>query len=479
MNPIRAPFGEEQREPDLLTEISAEDARISRERTITNLRLLWNERRYLAHVFFWSLLASGLLVWLIPSRYEAVTKIMPPDNQASSGMAMLAAMAGRGTGTTGNIGALAGDLMGVKTTGAVFEGILASRTVQDRLIQQFDLRNIYHDSKLEDLRKDLAKHTDISEERKSGIISVAVWDHDPKRAAEMATAYVHELDRLVAEVSTSSARRERIFLEGRLQSVKQDLDSAALKFSQFASKNTAIDIPAQSKAMVDAAARLQGELIVAESELRGLEAIYTAQNSRVRALRARVSELHAQLGKLGGDSSGASASSSESASDYPSIRRLPVLGVTYSDLYRQTKIQETVYELLTQQYELAKVQEAKEIPSVKVLDVAVVPTKKIFPPRAVFTIVLTFICVGLAAARIFAKRRWNGISPEDPGKQFAQEIVRTLRADAGRLVPQGSFLRRMISRNGSGGHVTQENPESGASSQEQGSKVARVARNST
>src|SRR5258707_4394103 len=202
-----------------------------------------------------------------------------------------------------------------------------------------------------------------------------------------------------------------------------------MKFSEFASKNTAIDIPAQGKAMVEAAATLQGQLIAAESELHGLEAIYTDQNVRVKALRARVSELRSQLGKLGGESGSAGALSSKSdPSLYPSIRQLPVLGVTYADLYRRTKIQETVYELLTQQYELAKVQEAKEIPSVKVLDAAVVPTKKSFPPRTAFTALgAAFFFLG-ACAWIFANRTYTSIDPQDPRKLLAEEVAFTLKA---------------------------------------------------
>ena len=184
------------------------------------------------------------------------------------------------------LGGLAGDLLGTKNSGALFVGILGSRTVQDRLIDEFDLRKVYGHSKIEDVRTNLKNQTVVTEDRKSGLISIAVTDRDPKRAAAMSSAYAQELNRLVAEVSTSSARRERIFLEERLQTVKQDLDGAARKFSDFASKNTAIDIPAQGKAMVEAAAKLQGEYMVAESELRGLEAIYTDQNVRVRALRA-------------------------------------------------------------------------------------------------------------------------------------------------------------------------------------------------
>jgi capsule polysaccharide export protein KpsE/RkpR len=351
---------------------------------------------------------------------------MPPDNQSGGGAAAFLAAAGRsGSGLAG----LAGDMLGTKNSGALFVGILSSRTVQDRLIEQFDLRKEYGDSKMEDARLDLAKHTGVSEDRKSGIISISVWDHSPQRSADLAGAYVRELDRLVAEVSTSAARRERIFLQERLQAVKQDLDASAMKFSEFASKNTAIDIPAQGKAMVEAAATLQGQLIAAESELHGLEAIYTDQNVRVKALRARVTELRTQLGKLGGESGSAGALSSKSdPSLYPSIRQLPVLGVTYADLYRRTKIQETVFELLTQQYELAKVQEAKEIPSVKVLDAAIVPTKKSFPPRGTFTAFGAALFFLGACVWIFANRTYASIDPQDPRKLLAEEVALTLKA---------------------------------------------------
>ncbi|HTA57278.1 MAG TPA: Wzz/FepE/Etk N-terminal domain-containing protein [Candidatus Baltobacteraceae bacterium] len=403
-----------------------EEMRAAQERTAAHVRLLWERRRFLLRWTVIGLVLSLGVAFLIPSRYVATTQLMPPDNQSGGGAAALLAATGRsGSGLAG----LAGDLLGTKNSGALFVGILSSRTVQDRLIEQFDLRKEYGDSKMEDARLDLAKHTGVSEDRKSGIISVSVWDHSPQRSADLAAAYVKELDRLVAEVSTSAARRERIFLEERLQAVKQDLDASAMKFSEFASKNTAIDIPAQGKAMVEAAATLQGQLIAAESELHGLEAIYTDQNVRVKALKARVSELRTQLGKLGGESGSAGALSPKSdPSLYPSIRQLPVLGVTYADLYRRTKIQETVFELLTQQYELAKVQEAKEIPSVKVLDSAVVPTKKSFPPRGAFTAFGGALFFLAACVWIFANRTYASIDPQDPRKLLAEEVRLTLKA---------------------------------------------------
>src|SRR5271165_1795441 len=160
----------------------------------------------------------------------------------------------------------------------------------------------------------------------------------------------------------------------RLPAVKADLDKASKDFSQFASKSGAIDIKEQGRAMVEAAANLQGQLIAAEASLSGLQQIYTPNNVRVRAAQARVAELRSQLEKLGGKAGGEAIAGGDPASNsdalYPSIRKLPILGVTYANLFRETKIQEAVFEALTQQYEMAKVQEAKETPSVKVLDPA-------------------------------------------------------------------------------------------------------------
>src|SRR5271165_3244448 len=233
---------------------------VSRERTIAHLRFLLENRGLLLRTFVIALAASTAIAFLIPARYDATTQLMPPDSDSLSSMALpLGAAAAR----TGGLGAVASDLLGAKNSGALFVGILQSRTVQDRLIGQFQLNRIYRETKIEDTRQALSDHSYIAEDRKSGIIAITVRDHDPRRAAALSQAYAGELDRLVAQVSTSSARRERIFLEERLTSVKQDLDSAAQKFSEFASKNTAIDIPAQGKAMVEAAATLQGQLIAA------------------------------------------------------------------------------------------------------------------------------------------------------------------------------------------------------------------------
>jgi capsule polysaccharide export protein KpsE/RkpR len=407
------------------------------------MRLLWQERRVLGRIALYAFLASTVLAFLIPVRFESTARLMPPDNQSASSMA--AAVAAMSSGT-GGLGAIAGDLLGLKSTSDVFVGILSSRTAQDKLVQQFDLKKLYGVSRMEDARKSLAGRTSIAVDRKSQIIAITVIDHDPKRAAAMGQAYIEELNRLVAELSTSSARRERIFLEQRLQAVSKDLESAEKEFSQFSSKNSAIDIKEQGKAMVEAAATLQGQLIAAESELEGLRQIYTDSNVRVRSVRARISELKYQLEKIGGKGEDASTPSGQQQDSlYPSIRRLPLLGVTYADLYRATRVQEAVLEALTKEYELAKVQEAKEIPTVKVLDSPNIPDKKSFPPRTLVVVLGTAFGLAMAATWIIGWRSWEQTDSADPRKAFAQEVFATVRAS----VP--GFARNGASTNGVSG----------------------------
>lgn len=443
--PEIAPEVRENAQPDRSFFMEVEETQTS---LLPYLKLFWEHRRFLFRASMGACLASALIAVLIPSRYHAITRLMPPDSQSMSGLGILAALSGGSvsgkSGLSGLTG-LAGDLMGVKSSGALFVGIIRSETVQDRLVEQFNLRNgRFGLSKLEDARLYLADHTDVSEDRKSGIISIGVTDRNPQRSAEMARAYVDELDRLVAQVSTSSARRERIFLEERLKTVKAELDSTAKNFSNFASKNTAIDIPAQGKAMVEAAATLQGRLIAAQAELSGLQQIYTSNNVRVRAAAARVNELQKKLNEIGGgDSQG---NTKEADSLYPSIRKLPVLGVTYADLYLQTKIQATVFELLTQQYELAKVQEAKEIPSVKVLDVPVVPTKKSGPPRLLISLLGAMLGLAGASIWVFAKNKWDRADPGDPRKLFAQEVVTTVSSGILKYPRNGSGPESVLDR---------------------------------
>ncbi len=440
---------------------------------VENSRLLWSYRQLLRRVTLYALGMTILLALLIPKRYEATTQLMPPENITGGALAMLDTIGARGSESSGlsgslggaALGGVAGDLLGTKNTGALFVSILYSRTVSDRLIELFQLNRVYHTKLIEDTRIALWEHVDISEARKSGVIGITVTDKDPRRAAGMAQAYVTELNRLVAEVSTSSARRERVFLEERLKTVKANLDNASKRFSEFASSNTAIDVPAQGKAMVEAAAWIQGEVIFEESTLRGLERIYAPGNIRVRAHQARLAELKQQLQKLGGSDSPSEVKNDHSL--YPSIRKLPLLGATYFDLYRESKMQETLYQLLTREYELAKVEEAKQIPTVSVLDAAVVPTKKSFPPRTRIVIAGTLLTLAGTVVWIFLRRWWSGIVPDDPGLELAEEIGASFRSSTRRLARLDSAYRWTAARVKRFQRKEAESPQEGEQSKEE------------
>jgi uncharacterized protein involved in exopolysaccharide biosynthesis len=431
---------------ELLAHRLRQDRVENRNKLIARIGRLWDQRKRLGKCIAGGVAASILIAFLIPSRYASTTRLMPPDPPGGTGMAMLAGIAGK---MGASLGALGSDLLGMNTSADLFAGVLESRTIQNNLIEKFDLRHVYGQKRWVDTRKELSRRTDISIDRKSGILTIQVTDHDPRRACALAQEYVAQLNSVVTELNTSSAHRERMFLEERLGQVKGELESAEKDFSQFASKNAAIDIQAQGKAMVEAAAVLEGQLIAAQTELQGLRQIYTDQNIRVRTVQARIDELHRQLQKMGGKQDlGAEPAKNDDA--YPTIRKLPLLGVTYADLYRRMKVEETVFETLTQQYEVAKVQEAKEVPSVKVLDPAEIPEKKSFPPRFLLVVLGALLAFAGGAAWTLAHDRWEKIDPQDPGKLLVLNIAHSVSPQVEYVVQRGNSLtsrtRRFLAR---------------------------------
>ena len=405
------------------------------------LHQLWESRRLLYKALLCALVVGTAIAFLLPKRYESTVSIMPPDSLGSNGM-MMAALAGK---ASPELAGIASSLLGTKSTSALFVGLLHSRTVADHIVDKFNLQSVYWERYKRDARKTLDRRTEVTDDRKSGIITITVSDRDPQRAHGIAQAYVEELNKLVAQVSTSSARRERIFIEQRLSNVKTDLEDAEQQFSTFASKNTVLDVKEQTKAMVESGALLQGQVIAAQSELEGLTQIYTPNNVRVRSAQARVNELKRQLEKIGGSDASLAANATQSNELYPSIRKLPLLGVQWADLYRRVKIQETVYELLNQQYELARIQEAKEIPTVNVVDPADLPEKKAWPPRLLIIALLTVLSLAGAVVKIVGSARWEHVDPQDPRKVFAESVWKTT-SNRGRVLLRRLAIQRRRSQ---------------------------------
>jgi uncharacterized protein involved in exopolysaccharide biosynthesis len=402
---------------------------------VRNANLLWEHRQTLVRVAGVALILSAAIAFLTPKRYESVARLMPPE-QPSSGAAMLAALAGHSLGGLAGFGNLAG-LLGGRTSSALFIDLLHSRTISDHIIDRFNLQHLYKKRYRVDTVKYLARHTTVVDDKKSGVITITFSDTDPRRAQAITQAYLDELNSIVTRANTSSARREREFIEKRLISVQVELNAAEKALSQFSSSNVTLDIKEQTHAMVDAAARLEGELIVGQSELDSLQQIYGDGNVRVRAARARIGVLKSELAKMSGSASSDDSdksASGESSELYPSLRQIPRLAVPYADLYRRVRIQETVFELLSQQYEMARIEEAKDTPVVAVIDQPLVAEKKSFPPRLLIMVLMTAFAVGATSFYVVLRSMWEQVGSSDPRKMLAREIhagLRRQRRDGG------------------------------------------------
>lgn len=410
--------------PELKTSV-----RIRSSNWVGNATLLWQNRRTLLRATLIGVLIGLALAFLIPKRYTSTARIMPPDN-SSSGMAMLAALTSHNAGELGALGSLAGSLLGGRTTSALFVDLLRSSTVSDALIDRYRLQHAWHKRYRIDTEKYLARHTSIVDDKKSGVITIEVQDSDPVRARDIAQGYLDELNRVVTGTSTSSAHQERVFIDRRLAAVQADLETAQLNLSDFSSRHAMLDLGEQSRSMVDAAARLQTQEILGQSEVDSLRQIYGDDNVRVRAAEARVADLERQLQKMGGSSAPLPAdgqASDSSSTLYPPLRQLPRLGVPYADLYRHVRVEEAVFQLLTQQDEMARIAEARDVPVVSVIDVPGIPEKKSFPPRRLVVLLFTLLIILCTCAAIIVRDRWDALDDSDDRKLLGQEIAVSAR----------------------------------------------------
>jgi uncharacterized protein involved in exopolysaccharide biosynthesis len=399
-------------------------------------RLLWRRRKLLLRVLTFAAPLSICVVMLIPKEYESTARIMPPDAQ-NPGASMLASLIAR-AGTLGTLGTMAGGLLGGRPTTALFISLLQSGTVSGHLVERFHLQAVYHKRYAVDAAKTLTKRTKVSDDKRSGVITIEVHDHDPVRARNLAQGYLDELNQLVVQTNNSSAHQERLFIEQRLRSVTSDLEQAQKDLADYSSRNNAVDLKEQTRAMVDAGARVQAAMVLEQSSLNSLRQMYGDQNIRVREAEARVGTLQRELDKVAGSSAqdgsdGSTSTAAPSNELYPPLRQLPRLAVPYADLYRKVRVQETLYELLTQQYETARIDEAKDVPVVAVIDRPGVPEKKSFPPRALLALLLILVALSGAAVWILVSQRWADLGSDNDLRLLAQEIKESVRRSKERL----------------------------------------------
>lgn len=399
--------------------------------SIALLSTLWRGRRLLAKFLVGGLLVSAAIAFLIPNYYKSTVELMPPGWQSPGGniaapFSEMQALSGASMAMSGaGGGGLAALVNGHSSAGPIL-GIIGSRTMQDYIIQRFNLQRVYRKKYLADTRKVLSRRTDASEDKKTGIISIAITDRDPKRAHDMAAAYLGELNKLVVSMDNSDAHKKRVFLEQRVKDLQASLEASEKQLGHFSSRTGTLDATAQSRAMLYSMSSVQGQLIAAQSVLSELQAVYSNKSALVKQAQARVDALNGELRKLQGDE-GPNNSDFDSSGAFPSMRALPLLGVTYTDLYRRTRTLGVAYELLDRELEAARLEEAEEMPSVKVLDPPAIPRQKSFPPRLLLIAVGTLLSVLIGGWWIKTRHDWNKLGNSHPAKLLANEVYNSLQ----------------------------------------------------
>jgi uncharacterized protein involved in exopolysaccharide biosynthesis len=352
---------------------------------------LKNGRRLIGRFAISGLLVGTAVAFVIPNTFISTAELMPPDQQSIASPSPM--MQASGIGLT--LGAGAGSLISQRTPGQTVVGMLDSDTVLDAVIDKNDLRRVYRKRYIEDARKSLLAHTDIAEDKKSGLVMINVTARTPTQAHAIAATFLDRLMVITDELSTSSAKRERIFLQQRLKDLTAQLEQSTAALGKFSSQNATMDIRNQATATLEAASRVQGQLIAAESDLSSLRTRFADSSPQVKSAEASISALQSKLNALSG--AGQTAVSDAPSGDQiaPSIRALPLLQGRYQELARDVASQEVLFQTLTKQYELARVEESKVIPAVRVLQEPSTPEERSGPHRLIIIALITFaLCLG-------------------------------------------------------------------------------------
>jgi tyrosine-protein kinase Etk/Wzc len=340
-----------------------------------------------------AVLAAGITL-LMPNIFTATTRILPPQQGQSTAAAML--------GQLGALAGAAGSSLGIKNPNDLYVGMLKSRTVADNLIARFKLMERYDTKKQDDTRKALTEVVSINA-GKDGIISITADDEDPKFAADLANAYVEELYKLTQNLAVTEASQRRLFFEKQLKKAKDELASAEVAFKQTQEKTGVLQIDAQGKAMIEAVGAIRAQIAAKEVEMGALRTFATEQNPDYLRAQQELIGLRAQLGKYekGGES------------DLLPTGKLPEAGLENIRKLRDVKYYETLYELLARQYEMSRVDEARDASIIQVLDKAVPPDRKSKPKRALI-VILSAVAIGFLAILIAFVRESMGKAKQDP-----------------------------------------------------------------
>lgn len=339
-----------------------------------------------------------LVLFLFPNQYTATARIMPPQqNSTLSGQILdslsLTTLASSGGG--GGLGGLAAGMLGLKSPGDQYLGIIMSDTIFDRIIKRFNLKKVYDEEYIEDARKELSKHAKI-ETTKEGLISIEVTNKDPKVAAEMANAFAEELDKHLQAISRQDALNQMAFLDREREQATLNLARAEEALRHFSEEKSVLQLEAQAKGMIEYVAGLRAAIDAKEVQIQVLRQQAAPRNYDLILLNTELKGLREKL------------QAAESKADQAcvgeiciSTGKMPSLGMEFIRLYREVKYQETLYQLYVRLVEIARMDTVRNFATISFVDQATVPEKRSWPPRLLISFILSFVATFLMVVIAF------------------------------------------------------------------------------
>lgn len=332
---------------------------------------------------------------VLPPIFTSTAKVLPPQQNSSGAAALI--------GQLGALAGAAGSIAGMKNPADLYIGILESRSVADRLISRFNLKERFESKTMDETRVALAAASQLTSGKKDGLISITVSDEDPKFASNLANAYVEELIHITQTLALTEASQRRLFFEKQLKDAKDQLADAEVALRVTQEKTGMLQPDEQVQAIISTVAQLKGSIAVKEVQLKSLKTFATAQNPEVLRAQEELQGLRAQFAAL---------EKNNGAKDgdlFVPTGRIPTATVAYIRRMREVKYYETMFELLARQFELAKLDEAKDASAIQVLDAAVPAERKSKPTRSLI-VVAGMLCgalVGLLAVFVTNAKKFK------------------------------------------------------------------------
>ena len=375
-----------------------EEARAERISLLDLLAVLAERKRLISGITSIFAVGSVIVSLLLPVKYTATVTLMPPQQNTS-----LSSVLASQLGSLGGVAALAGGSLGMKNPNDMYVGMLTSRTVEDSMIHDFGLMDEYHARLISDARKKLENYAKIDGSTKDGLIHISVQDGSPQRAAELANGYVTEFQKLSSHLAVTEASQRRLFFEQQLEVAKNKLADAEEALKRTEQKTGLIQLDSQSRALIESAAALRAQIAAKEVQLQALGVYATSENSEYQQVQTELNVLRGQLAKLGGSESDAGSGLLVPKGQVPEV------GLEYVRKLRDVRYYETIFDILARQFEVAKLDEAKEGSVIQVVDKAVPPDRRSSPQRTLIVALSTLVGLFLALVIALTQAAYQGL----------------------------------------------------------------------